>query len=121
MLKGALTAGAFNAISYLSADRDALRQCLGMDNHGYRLTEALKMVHDVSEAQMPRLIYAMFGDDTKERFARGCGRGSMPVHETNLQMTALYDWLESLGYQLSDEEHELLDGTHPVFCGGGGA
>ena len=118
VLMGALTAGAFNAITYLSADRDALRYSLNMDKHGYQHDEALKIVLNVSDQQIPRLIYTMFGDDTKERFSRGYGRDSMPVHEMSLQLTALYNWLESLGYQMSDEEHELLDGTHPVFRGG---
>ena len=36
-------------------------------------------------------------------------------HRKNKELDALYDLLATLGYQMSDEERQLQDGTHPLF------
>lgn len=36
-------------------------------------------------------------------------------HKENLLLTAFYDLLIKMGYQMSDEEKQLRDGTHPIF------
>lgn len=118
VLRGALTAAAVNASTYSYTDREAVIRCLGMDAGGSQKgKETFDAVSALDEQQLPRLVYAMFGEDDKERFSRGYGRGELPKYEFRAQTAALYSWLESLGYQLSDEEHELLEGTHPVFGG----
>jgi hypothetical protein len=37
------------------------------------------------------------------------------VHKKNDKLDALYDFLIALGYEMSDEEQQLRDGTHPLF------
>lgn len=118
VLRGALTAAAVNAATYSYPDREEVIRCLGMDAGGSQKgKETYDAVSALDEQQMPRLVYAMFGEDDKERFSRGYGRSELPKYEFRSQTAALYSWLESLGYQLSDAEHELLEGTHPVFGG----
>lgn len=36
-------------------------------------------------------------------------------HCDNLPLTAFYDLLVKMGYQMSDDEKQLRDGTHPIF------
>ena len=36
-------------------------------------------------------------------------------HTPNTELSAIYDFLIKLGYEMSDEEKQLRDGTHPLF------
>lgn len=38
-----------------------------------------------------------------------------PEFDEHVELTALYDWLKSLGYEMDDEEVSYYNGTHPVF------
>lgn len=42
-------------------------------------------------------------------------RGYYFLHSLNARLDGLYELLEKLGYQLSDEEESLRSGTHPLF------
>ena len=37
------------------------------------------------------------------------------MHEENKALDFVYDTLETFGYQMSDEEAALQDGTHELF------
>lgn len=37
------------------------------------------------------------------------------VHDANNELDMLYDFLISIGYEMSDTEKQLRDGTHPLF------
>lgn len=43
------------------------------------------------------------------------GGKSVPVFRENASLRKLYNGLVSLGYQLSDEEEQVMNGTHPLF------
>ena len=63
---------------------------------------------------IPALIYLSFENnkDAKyyvERYE------DFPAHNQSEWLDKLYDWLASLGYEMSDEERQLRDGTHPLF------
>lgn len=40
---------------------------------------------------------------------------SIPVHQKNRAMDELYDMLINLDYEMSEEEIQMRDGTHPLF------
>lgn len=42
-------------------------------------------------------------------------RAYMPAYEANDDLDALYDFLISIGYEMSDMEKSLQDGSHPLF------
>lgn len=48
--------------------------------------------------------------DDAERYSNWWGR-----HEQNKTLDAIYALLTVLGYEMSDEERQLQDGTHPLF------
>lgn len=57
------------------------------------------------------MIYENTGDSERERY-----HGYWDCkHEKNAELTALYDLLIKLGYEMSDEEKQLRDGTHSLF------
>lgn len=37
------------------------------------------------------------------------------AHVDNTRLTRLYDFLQTIGYEMSDEEKQMQDGTHPLF------
>lgn len=39
-------------------------------------------------------------------------------HRENVILSAFYDLIIKMGYQISDEEKQLKDGTHPIFTAG---
>lgn len=62
---------------------------------------------------LPQMIYVSFDDREYEYFfARTI---EYPKHKENKRLVWLYEWLVSLGYEMSDDERMLLDGTHPLF------
>lgn len=62
----------------------------------------------------PSIIYASFGD-TKTKGFYTTYRNEYPRHNQNRKLVMLYEWLISLGYEMSDDEKALMDGTHPAF------
>lgn len=58
------------------------------------------------------LFVAAYGnlDSVNERFLNWQGK-----HERNETLETVYDMLERLGYQISHEELQLIDGTHELF------
>ena len=76
-----------------------------------------KVVHyfNADEKHMiPSIIYASFGDGASEK-TYSTYTGEYPRHQKNNRINALYDWLVSCGYEMSDDEIGLRDGTHEIF------
>ena len=66
----------------------------------------------------PSMIYASFGDSRGEGF-HSTYKHEYPKHQVNQKLVMLYEWITSLGYEMSDDERGMMDGTHPIFEGGG--
>lgn len=62
-----------------------------------------------------KVIYTSFGDRADKGYFRVTFSTDFPEYHKNLNMDILYEWLISLGYELSDEEKALRDGTHELF------
>lgn len=121
VLMGALYAGIYNNANYASGDRNAIYSLIGIDNENPYSAEAQKQKEnigkDISWAtgdKIPKLIYAMFGDSTKLYCAQDY-RLKAPVFQENPKLSLLYHWLRTLGYEMADEEMQLMHGTHTIF------
>ena len=118
ILQGALIAGVLKTIDYMSSDREALEKALGLEgktSYGFdRGIKALAALQKLDIKQIPSAIYALFNDSAKESYASGF-RGAYPGYQKSTKLDGLYLWLTSLGYQMSDEEKTLQDGTHELF------
>lgn len=61
------------------------------------------------------MIYAMSNDDKNNGYYyQGYGT-SLPTYKKNENLDFVYKKLELLGYEMSDEEKALCDGTHELF------
>lgn len=72
-------------------------------------------VHELKRNNVTQCVYQLFADSTDFRGHYGWDSKKRPVYHKRPEIIALYTWLESLGYETSQEEKELLDGTHEVF------
>lgn len=62
------------------------------------------------------MAYAVSDDDAENDYIEGSWNQHMfPTFRKNKKLDALYDFLELLGYQISDEERLLMSGEHPAF------
>ena len=108
-------------VCYHGADRDACFGALGIDPGDYekRKLENLRSAYlekqSGDKTVLPRLIYAAFADSKKPAYSTSY-QDDYPKFQKNPNADMLYDWLTSLGYEMSDEEKTLRDGTHPAFA-----
>ena len=117
ILRGALIYGIINANRYMSSDGDSIRDILGLDGSDWahdRAAQAVDALHDVNEKRIPALVYALFNDGAKESWSDSY-RKAYPKHKVSAEIKGLYAWLTSLGYEMSEEERQLLNGTHELF------
>jgi ParB family chromosome partitioning protein len=117
LLEGAVIAAMFQAASYVSGRSNEIKSVLGIDGSMYGNEMERHCLKNISEKKLKvyhGIIYAAFSDDARFSYWRGYGY-SFPEHNENVRLDALYDWLISLGYEMSDEERQLRDGTHPLF------
>lgn len=117
ILKGAAAVCILKIISYVSSDDTLLYSTLGMEQSGYdpnRVAKALEALNETSAKGYPAIIYAAFGDNENLSYASGM-KSEFPKHEVSHQLNAIYDWLVSLGYEMSEDEKALQDGTHDLY------
>lgn len=117
MIKGALVSIIFRCVDYASADRELIVKTLGIDDSSYsskRAEDAMAAFEGTSAKGYPTLIYANFGDGEKLSHVAGHS-GEWPKYSQDARLVALYEWLCSLGYEMSDDEKALQDGTHELF------
>lgn len=120
MLKGAVAACALSVVSYVYGgyDRDTLEAVTGYEKQeGYdekRAEKVMAAVAAVPNTAIPTIIYVAYGDKATNGYTTEYGK-QWPQHKDNVNLDALYSWLCSLGYEMSDDEKAMQDGTHQLF------
>ena len=109
-----------DAGSWISADDDTLYGLLGIEVDDE--TQDDDLVKIVLEATSERPEYSILAcaysmSDNNEKYwgYEWNDEGGRYVHSPNAVLDRLYDFLVSLGYQMSDEEKAMRDGTHELF------
>jgi ParB family chromosome partitioning protein len=75
-----------------------------------------KLFIDKPEKVIPAIIYLYFENDRNAKYYTEWSN-EIPEYQANTYLDGLYEWLISLGYEISDDEKALKDGTHAVFGG----
>lgn len=83
-------------------------------NASYRLDQILEAYKKNNKRAMVGIIYASL-ENTSDTRCHTTYKGEYPKYSRNRGLELLYDWLCSLGYQMSDMEKSLMDGSHPIF------
>ncbi len=123
ILKGALLAGILEATDYMGSNRNAIMDMLGQDKENYARDRGIKVLAAFATADpkdYPTLIYALFDDSPKEDYTGSNYQKQYPEYYPSSKLTGLYAWLSDLGYEMSDDEKAMRDGTHEVFEKGAG-
>ena len=122
MLDGAILACLVEQYSYNSHinKADIYKEICGaeFDDNDYSAANRLKAIRDAYAGNKRRaavgIIYLSFGDTASQIF-HSTYKGEYPRHSPNRPLELLYTWLCSIGYQMSDDERMMMDGTHPLF------
>lgn len=116
MLNGVISAIISMGFKYASVSSTALCEILGEERkwesgEQKRIT-GLLLAKPAST--YPGIIYTAFDDDDKEGY-HSTYKKQWPRHSENQRLDALYAWLTSVGYVMSDEEKAMQDGTHELL------
>ena len=89
---------------------------LEFDEKDFRYDLLQKQVHDSPGVAIAKIIYTFMDDPVNgyTDFDWKDGKG-FHVHEPNPELDNIYAFLCSLGYELSDEEEQMQNGTHPLI------
>ena len=102
-------------IEGIELDTDKLLSALLLDNGRGAEEERLDAAaHDAPARLLLLSIWANIDDDY---WQRSYGAGGLQVTQAkNGELDSLYELLSVLGYEMSDEEKQMQDGTHRVFA-----
>ena len=118
MLRGAAIGTVAGAALYKSADRNAILRLVDIDPDGkwddVRSGAVNAAVSLDNDDLIPSIIYAQF-QDSKNNGYYTAYKTEWLRHDKNLMLDALYAWLISMGYEMSDDEKALQNGTHELF------
>lgn len=118
MLRGAAIGTVAGAALYKSADRNAILRLVDIDPDGkwddVRSGAVNAAVSLDNDDLIPAIIYAQF-QDSKNNGYYTAYKTEWLRHDKNLMLDALYAWLISMGYEMSDDEKALQNGTHELF------
>lgn len=117
-LTGALTGALLEAIDYNGPDRDPICKILNINTDVYGAERSKQLaagLERLDEKDIPMLIYSLFGDSAKMKCVKYDHRGTYPEYELSIKLNLLYNWLMKLGYEMSTEEMQLLNGEHECY------
>lgn len=82
-----------------------------------RIEKLSKTLLEMPQKQWPNLILLMFqGEKEPKTLSFTCGgRYDFPQYDKKVRLEQCYAWLTEFGYQMSDEEIQMMAGTHEVF------
>lgn len=100
--------------------RDSVEKAIGLSddtevNYMNRGEKTIERLDAMPSSEIPRMAYAAFCDDGKLNTYVNTYRSQWPEHKKCKVLDMLYRFLEKLGYEMSDEERQLQDGSHPIF------
>lgn len=113
---------AHKVFSFNSSDYEFLKECVKpfKKNDGYTVTilDVRAWFYDNKKKAKIQLLRTLFNDDENKGFyIRNYGE-NMPRYENNITLQAEYNILAELGYIISTEEMQLMNGTHEAFESG---
>lgn len=114
ILQGAIRAIAYSGVAYTSVSSEKMYGIAGVKNEWSDESKAAAIESILTKPEtFIKVIYEGFCD-TNETY-HSSWKGAYPNHTANIKLDILYAWLVSLGYEMSDEEKAMQDGTHEVF------
>ncbi len=109
-----------NTIGYMWLDTRTIKESIGQDESCYYIDrELFDVAYSNNKVKMiASVAYAHCNDGKNEMTAALNGGEMMPGFNKNNKLDFIYEYLTQLGYEISSEEENLLNGTHELFRGG---
>lgn len=103
-------------MSYLGSSINAMCDIIGVSRTYMpdKQDAVIKACDELSGADMVKLAYEALGDGESLGYATAY-TGKMPSWRENSTMSAIYAFLDVLGYEMCDDEKLMQSGTHEVF------
>ena len=118
VLYGAVMALGCGVVSYLYSEHSrTVLEFIGEETsneYGKNQDIFLRALINKPDKSVPAMIYLHFENDRSAKYYMEQTE-NFPKHQKNVCLDKLYEWLISLGYEMSDDEKALMDGTHPAF------
>lgn len=118
VLRGAICACSLNCLRYNSHDSEGFFKMIGSERPGYYIPENISKFLEILSEKDSKIyvpcIYSAFSDGPEAIYASGVN-SEFPVYKKNVELDVIYDWLISLGYEMSDDERQIRDGSHSIF------
>ena len=118
IMMGAMAAALYEAICYNSPDRTTIDKIFGIKTDSYDSKRDEKLAAGLAhldDKDVPSLVYALFGDGAKEKCVDSSYRNDFPTYKLSIKLNLIYDWLVRLGYEMSTEEMQLLNGEYEAY------
>lgn len=87
----------------------------GEDDAEFTLQAVTDAISKTPEKVLLRMIYARLGDGKSNGYFHSYWNSYTMKHEENEKLDRIYALLVKLGYDMSDDEKALQDGTHELF------
>lgn len=115
MMHSLMVAVVLGELEYVSIS-DNIKGLFGLETTSYneRIQTAMQKLSGMPMNEWAKLIRCLFDADNKTCYYEGYQR-EMPRWKENTILDAYYDYLVANGYQMSDTEQQLKDGTYPYF------
>lgn len=115
MMHSLMVAVVLGELEYVSIS-DNIKGLFGLETTSYneRIQTAMQKLSGMPMNEWAKLIRCLFDADNKTCYYEGYQR-EMPRWKGNTILDAYYDYLVANGYQMSDTEKQLKDGTYPYF------
>ena len=121
MLRWTIIAAMSDMMNHNYETKTGLRKAFGIEgSYFWEQVDAIEKVFmEMNQSEWPMYIMVLFEGlpedaDKGESFASGY-RKEMPKHQRNTRLEQCYKWLTEFGYKMSEEEIQMMAGTHPVF------
>ena len=121
MLRWTIIAAMSDMMNHNYETKTGLKKAFGIEgSYFWEQVDAIEKVFmEMNQSEWPMYIMVLFEGlpedaDKGESFASGY-RKEMPKHQRNTRLEQCYKWLTEFGYKMSEEEIQMMAGTHPVF------
>ena len=119
VLNGAVLRNMAEAFKYIYWDNKEIFELLTGTEYDYTKDDNFETEFETyrtkGREKLAKVIYLMWGDEEKRLPTATTYRRSWPIWEKSKYLTALYEWLVSMGYEMTEKEKDLMNGKDKIY------
>ena len=115
VLNGAILRAMAASFHYIYFESEKLYKALGVEYNSENYEKLFAAFWKCKKDNLAKFVYLMWADSEKQFPTSGGYRRAWPEWSMNRVLTPLYDWLVSLGYEMTQEEKDLMTGKDKIY------